>query len=54
MITGKVGRCIHHKYFTQEFNVNNNYIINDTKHAFGHAYCLAIELLEITESVINL
>jgi len=56
-------------YYKNKYNVNNDFIINhtvdvtienmqilinDTKHAFGHGYCLAMELLEITESVINL
>ncbi len=30
---------------------NMQIMINDTKHAFGHGYCLAMELLGITEEV---
>lgn len=53
-------------YYRNTYNVNNDFIvngtivcnipnmrllINDTKHAFGHGYCLGMELLGITADV---
>jgi hypothetical protein len=37
---------------TTDVNIKNmKILLNDTKHAFGHGYCLAMELLEIRELV---
>lgn len=55
-------------YYIEKYGVNKNFIINNTvevtvknmkillndeKHAFGHGYCAAMELLEITNEVLN-
>uniref|UniRef100_A0A6C0EED9 Uncharacterized protein n=1 Tax=viral metagenome TaxID=1070528 RepID=A0A6C0EED9_9ZZZZ len=56
------------QYYIDKYNVEKNFItdnsievtfenmkilIEDTKHAFGHDYCLGIELLDFTDKIIN-